>query len=92
MKEPVNFYFRLKWFLCNGYSGRSEYPLRNQAEVVLSWFLFSSQKQLFMQVELYCCFDKIDECMMWMKAIIHASKITVFCFLPSTCLLIWLKV
>ena len=52
MKEPVNFYFRLKWFLCNGYSGRSEYPLRNQAEVVLSWFLFSSQKQLFMQVEL----------------------------------------
>ena len=39
MKEPVNFYFRLKWFLCNGYSER------NQAEVVLSWFLFSSQKQ-----------------------------------------------
>ena len=30
MKEPVNFYFKLKWFLCNGYSEK------NQAEVVLS--------------------------------------------------------
>ena len=80
MKEPVNFYFRLKWFLCNGYSER------NQAEVVPSWFSNCSCKLN------YCCFDKIDACMMWMKAIIHASKITVFCFLPSICLLIWLKV
>ena len=34
IKEPVNFEFRLKWFLYNGYLER------NETEVLLKWFLF----------------------------------------------------
>ena len=87
IRVSVNFDFRLKWFLYYGYLER------NHLEVVLSWFLFPVKNNCSCKLN-YCCFDKINACMLWVKSTIHASKITVFCcfFLVRICLLIQLKV